>query len=270
MGLDAVVYCNCFREGVTEPPPEAIRPYIVTEEEGYPDLDFPMEDKRFDEYLAMFDEWLGSCCPHPNLWYADERITDWEGYTRFLQLLEKIGWGRFPALYEALPSDNEGRTDAALASRALKELQDVHQEADLGTGVHLTDKETGEMLYLHNTDAVSFLGWNAQDRTVIGLDEEGFFVGKLAERDLKVEEILFRSVCFEQKRKSEEGAVLFQDLSSGTHILSTLPIRDGERLPRLLQVEKRNISGKDFDHILQPLINVFQASVETGNPVVWG
>ncbi|BCU83027.1 hypothetical protein JIR001_28100 [Polycladomyces abyssicola] len=270
MGLDAVVYCTCFREGVTEPPPETIRTYIVTDEEGYPDLDFPMEDERFDEYLAMFDEWLGSCCPHPNLWYADERITDWEGYTRFLQVLEQAGWQRFPALYEALPSGNEGRTDAALARRALEELHDVREGTDLGTGVHLLDGETGEMLYLHTSDAVSFLGWNVQDRTAIGLDEEGFFVGKLAERDLKVEEILFRSIHFEQIRKSNGRAVLFQDLRSGTRILSNLSIQDGERLPRLLQVEKRQISGKDFDYILQPLINVFQASVETGNPVIWG
>ncbi|MDN4594261.1 hypothetical protein [Polycladomyces subterraneus] len=270
MGLDAVVYCNCFREGITEPPPEAIRPYIVTDEEGYPDLDLPMEYERFDEYLAMFDEWLGSCCPHPNLWYADERITDWEGYTRFLQVLEQAGWQRFPALYEALPSGNEGRTDAALARRALEELNNVRQGTDLGTGVLLMDGETGEMLYLHNSDAVSFLGWNGQDRTAIGLDEEGFFVGKLAERDLKVEKILFRSIRFEQKRKSDGEGVLFQDLHSGAHILSTLSIQDGERLPRMLQVEKRMISGKDFDYILQPLINLFQASAETGNPVIWG
>jgi hypothetical protein len=270
MGLDAVVYCNCFREGATEPPPEEIRPYIVTDEEGYPDLDFPMDDERFDEYLAMFDEWLGSCCSHPNLWYADESITDWEGYTRFLLVLEQAGWQRFPALYEALPSGNEGRTDAGLARRALEELHHVRQGTDLGTGVHLMNGETGEMLYLHTSDAASFLGWNVQDGTAIGLDEEGFFVGKLAERDLKVEEILFRSVRFEQKRESGEEAVLFQDLHSGARILSTLPIKEGERLPRLLQVEKRPISGKDFDHILQPLINVFQASVETGNPVIWG
>jgi hypothetical protein len=201
---------------------------------------------------------------------VDEQIADWEGYTRFLQVLERTGWQRFPALYEALPSDNEGRTSAALARRALEELHHFRQGTDWGTALHLVDGETGKSLYLDISDAGGLLAWNGHDRTAIGLDGEGFYVGKLAERDLKVEEILFQSTQFEQMRKSEGEGVVFQDLHSGARISSTLPIRDDERLPRLLQVEKRKLSGQDFDSILQPLITLFQASVETGNPVMWG
>jgi hypothetical protein len=94
----------------------------------------------------------------------------------------------------------------------------------------------------------------------------------------------FRSSRFSQERLGERQ-YRFVDERSGRSFLSPLgvsenvPWPDGRMqddqgrcnsaYPSSLAVERRKRAASEFDYILRPLRSVFQASLDTGNPVQW-
>ena len=70
MGLDAVVKCSCFVRGLASPPPVP----ISIDEMGLPSLDMATSS---DEDWQQNFAWKQSCCPHPRMNYARERIGCW-------------------------------------------------------------------------------------------------------------------------------------------------------------------------------------------------
>src|SRR5690242_16671064 len=119
MGLDASVMCNCYRQGKTTPCP--FPEYFYVDEDGFPALNLPYEynEEKFD----IFENWLATCCEHPNMDYAAVFVANWKGYQSFLAALEQAGWENFPMLHAELPEDNQGLTSAEAAQAALQELE---------------------------------------------------------------------------------------------------------------------------------------------------
>jgi hypothetical protein len=94
---------------------------------------------------------------------------------------------------------------------------------------------------------------------------------------------LFRAVRFEQRLIESDSLdkreqFEFIDLDNDRRFTSSTPLRvfvegeDGQlrqEYPHLLHVEQRGIKAGYFSYILDPLKTIFQAAVETGNPVRW-
>lgn len=100
---------------------------------------------------------------------------------------------------------------------------------------------------------------------------------------------LFRSIRFEQRLLStadtdpEEAVVEFYDVDTEARFQSSTAITtryirwaDGRwqnevhtTMHRLMHVAERTVGAEEYDYIVQPLIRLCKASVETGNPVVW-
>lgn len=142
MGLDASVMCNCFRLGRTSEPPVP-REWLYIDEDGYFGLR-PEHDS--DDLFYKVYEWEQTCCQHPEMRYAWERISNWPGYRLFQQALGRVGRERFPVLAHELPQANGGQTAAPMAALALRGLDEFRMADDVGTNVCLVDTATGEVI----------------------------------------------------------------------------------------------------------------------------
>ena len=126
MGLDASVMCNCYREGKAKPCPFPEHFYV--DEEGFPALNLRHEYNE-DKFEA-FDEWLATCCDHPDMDFAAVFIANWKGYRSFLQALEQLGWDRFPTLHAELPAArhrflDEFAVDPTVTRRGVRVVEPV-------------------------------------------------------------------------------------------------------------------------------------------------
>ena len=71
MGLDAVIRYTCYARGKTSPPPVK----LSTNEWGLPFLD--PEAATSPEDFERYVSWIRSCCHHPLMAYASERVGSW-------------------------------------------------------------------------------------------------------------------------------------------------------------------------------------------------
>jgi len=86
MGLDATVMCNCFKQGMTTPPPFP-REWLYVDEEGCLSL---LPEYDTDERWHELYEWRETCCEHPDMDYVSEHISNWSGYRIFQAALESV------------------------------------------------------------------------------------------------------------------------------------------------------------------------------------
>ncbi|HEY6971885.1 MAG TPA: hypothetical protein VJA94_21920 [Candidatus Angelobacter sp.] len=275
-----------------------------------------------------FADWLLTCCAHPDMEQASERISNWSGYRFFQQQLQTFGAELFPTLEAVLPENNSGKAPADKAAAALAEL-DTFCRQDFGGTVELVDAEANQSLheYVEAYDGLFMFS----PEGVAGFDPAGYFVrhtvkgmayrvtsfmnrqqrrnakvvgagdrrvkGRMALRRrffdnalarpiaewfrsrLKRQEV-FRSMAFSQE---QIGPTEFKltDMQSGRSIVTPLglcrylpeksPVTGKQKVtyPKRFVVRRRALSSTDFLYILEPLRKIFQASLETGNPVCW-
>ena len=141
MGLDAIVRCTCFAQGLTSPPPVP----ITLDERGFPNfnLDAGSSQSDYERYIS----WTESCCDHQFMCYTGERIGCWGAYAAFCEALGKAGWSRFPTLARELPGDNSGETAPPAAAEALRELALFRSLDQIGEGTFLVDTATNEVIH---------------------------------------------------------------------------------------------------------------------------
>lgn len=287
MGLNALVRCNCWKEGRIAPPPVPLD-LIYEDQAGYLDLRLPYDGNE-ETYLA-FDTWKATCCEHEEMDYASVRVSNWGGYRSFQQALAKAGWEHFSTLKAELPSANGGQMPPQAAAKALEELRYFREHADLGENTFLVNRETGEVIGKHIAAYDGVFTWSGKGRVNLGVDEHGFFI---IDTSVEPPREVFRSLRFEQRLLESElteshrgGAVEYIDLDSGQRCVyraavagKEIPWPDGRttnhhgqvrhEYPHLLHVERRRVTADDFAYILEPLTEIFQASVAIGNPVIW-
>jgi hypothetical protein len=287
MGLDASVSCTCYGEGRASPPPVPPE-LIVVDDDGWIELNLPYDGN--EERFAQFDGWRYTACGHEDMAAARVRVSNWSGYRAFQQALGQAGWGRFPTLREELPNANQGSTDAAAARRALEELAAFRAHDDLGHDWFLVDGNTGEVVHRYIAVYDGKLIFGGASGVDVGFDDRGLFVVTRTQPPRE----LFRAMRLEQRLldPSREaagggpGPVELVDLDTGRRMECPvavadrqIPWPDGRMLdddgrirstyPRRLQVERRAITAAEFEYVLRPLEEVFQAAVATGNPVRW-
>lgn len=285
MGLDATVMCNCYRDGRTSEPPVP-RDWLEIDAEGYLNL---KTEHDSDERFIEVHHWMETCCAHPGMRAAWERISNWSGYRLFQEAIGKIGWDRFPVLERELPRANGGLTASSASVAALGEIELFRRSGDVGEAVGLFDTSSGEML---QTAVAAYDGvfiMSGKSGLIAGIDPLGFFIRR---HDTGVE--LFRAMRFTQTLLAPEsympgpeaGRVVFQSLETDRRFECRIAV-DGRQIPwpdgrmeddrgrcrfdhpTQLHVDRRPERSSDYEYILKPLEIVFRASAETGNPVRW-
>jgi hypothetical protein len=117
---------------------------LSTNEWGLPFLD--PEAATSPEDFERYVSWIRSCCHHPLMAYASERVGSWGDYEAFREVLARVGWSRLPTLARELPESNEGQTAPSDAEAALRELALFRRSDNLGEGTYLVDTQTGEAI----------------------------------------------------------------------------------------------------------------------------
>jgi hypothetical protein len=211
--------------------------------------------------------------------YAREGI-NWTAYRSFQQALETAGWDHFPTLRAELPDTNDGVTSVIAAPAMLDELVFFLERADLGWTIVLVDTDTGEELHEY---VAAYNGEFCFGRTGyrFGVDGNGFFIRLVAGgaptevfRAMRVQQILPDQSSLTPDR---ELMVEYVDLDSGLRYSCIEPMvkvvhRQGqfgfEYLNRM-HVIRRKKGAKEFESVVNSLRTVFDAAVETGNPIRW-
>lgn len=266
MGLDAAVSCTCYRQG------RAISPFpkhTRVDDEGELFLDLPLRGHE-DEH-DIFEEWLynGSPCEHPRMELCQVRISNWGGVSSFKSALEQAGWEHFPTLHTYLPNANGGHLPADAAGTALEELETFRRIFE-GSVPVLVNAETGDLArpmgnFIAGGHTPSGFHY------AVGLDQDGVYVAELSDPP----RVYFRSRLFELQLAPGQDdlplarrQVVYRDVATGEECLCPiallLPIR-----PITLRVEQRGLDVDYFTYIFEPLEQVLQASMLTGNPVRW-
>jgi len=271
MGLSASVMCRCYVDGRTTPCPypEHFHPDPTLSPSLLPPLD------AYDQADTIFRDWLRHCCEHPNMNAVATFVSSWKGYRMFMDALHDSGDEYYPTLIAELPDHNGvGYTPAEKSELALAELQYFLAQSVVTQRAVLVDTERSRDVSLGSDIRNGALTMDRVTGFDIGFDETGFFVRDRWELD----RVLFQAVHVEQYViHPEEHQVLFIDAESGREFTCHAPfgkIVSGEDgIPRAylqhFHVEVRPISPRHFRYITKPLMTVFQASVETGNPVRW-
>lgn len=266
MGLDATVRCTCWEEGKTTPPPVArsrIRLDAATDDL---DLDLPWDGNH--EAHAAFQDWLESCCEHPRMRFAWERISSWAGVRHFQNALRALGADKFPRLLAAIPDTNGGMTKPADAGACLAELSAFEKQGSFHRRIHLTDAETGDVIHDYVEDYGGVFAWLGQEGIEMGVDADGFFI---TDREGSV---FFRSKDTEQMRQGPAEFV-FRDVESGAKFVSPAglshPASDGltDLFPKRVKVVIEDDTPANYVHEISALRKVFEASAATGRPVIW-
>jgi hypothetical protein len=252
MGLDAVVACNCLLKGVARPAPVPVH----IDEDGWL---APVDDAD----RTTFESWRRDCCAHPDREHTSCRIGNWSMFRSFQEALEESGVSRFPTLSRVLPDGNGGQVSPVDARACLAELavfrRDYRHERPV-----LVDADTGEILREHiasNDGVFALLGSEGID---LGFDADGLFVVPRGTRA-----VIFQARRVELRPDAGGGRELV-DLDSGASHVTTKPLALDTFAGRArLEVRQSVRTAADHAHVLGALEQVFRASIENGNPVIW-
>jgi len=287
MGLDAYVYCDCYREGKTTPfPLPHLKDYLIVADDG--ELRLNLDPHAHEDDLETFDTWKQSACEHPGmmLW---ERISNWSGYRYFQQALEDIGMMNFPTLEDTLPEANAGHIDPTQSAKILTELTKFRKLAADRELPFLVNTTTDEVVYNYVEAYQGVFIWSRH--YWLGVDHKGFFIAKSPDRERRKElgglidesDMVFRSMRFEQRflDTQTDGMrrnVQYYDADTEALFTCDVPISDlsgsteksiDVNQPQILHVETRKVNVSDYAFILDALERICKLSVAMGNPVVW-
>ncbi len=191
-------------------------------------------------------------------------------YRKFKLALEYTGWNFFPQLQVELPEKNGGSTSALAVRKCIDELEVFRQIAKF-KAMYLIDSENGEEAYTYIAPFKGVWIMDTANHWDYGLDANGFFVYSQPKNA-----DLFRSTRFEQRVRNINGQheVEYFDAQTEQRFITSVELSvdissTNSYIPKLLHVEKREVGAEYFDYILKPLITIFEASIETGNPVYW-
>lgn len=280
MGLDAFVNCTCLRDGKVKNPPFPLE-LVYFDQDGFLAVRGREEDSRANNILW---DWREEACEHPNMDIVDERIGNWGGLRFFQDMLLTIGEEFFPVLCHELPDVNGGSLPAEMAGRALQELEVFDRMINSCQITCLIDIDTGEVIRQQLQHFCGDFFFSPLGRMRLNNDEFEIVVD---------DSILFRARRFEQhfidtlrEDSNYTGHVLFFNLDNGTEYQTTMvltgdtiPWPDGRMendagivhfsYPHFLAIETRKDNAENYHYLTSALRIVFQASVETGNPVHW-
>jgi len=252
-------------------------------------LTLELNDDSYNDDYQVFDEWMENACEHPWMAYASERISNWSGYRYFQQALADIGWSNFPMLHAELPDLNGGYMSADKAVIVLEELAKFRQLANGREMPFLVNTHTGNVIHDYVQAYRGIFMWAKPYN--FGFDPRGFFIyapvddpkTEALKQHIDEEHVVFRSMRFEQRILQEKDGdtpytVEYFDADNEDRFVCQTPIStyvlhaETGKLepshPQIIHVETRKVDASDY-YAVGALERICQASVETGNPVIW-
>ncbi|MEK4512059.1 MULTISPECIES: hypothetical protein [Paenibacillus] len=263
MGLDAYVNCNCVKEGKVKPPPFDISLLEWTDE------GIDLSDSADDGTYHLFLKWREHACEHENFRYYYNRVANIAGGNFFFGAMERLGQENFPLLNSIW-----GNTlSASQANKALKELDILESRVSELQGVFLLESKSQEE-YARALPGDDRWFYSSGMEFTYRLNDNGF---RIVNQD-NLE--LFRSMAFTQEvvcleKDSRVGRLVwFCDSETGSLHKSTHPLSKKiwgvEELyyPNSMQVVTRELKCSDL-HSTVVLRELFEASLQTGNSIIW-
>ncbi|MNS32452.1 hypothetical protein D3C72_645390 [compost metagenome] len=291
MGLDAAVYCNCWRDGKTTEPPIP-REWVNVDEDGWVWNSNPRWSSglrpgceaydRAIEIDVLFDTWQRSeACQHEDMCLAKVWVSNWAGVSGFRQALRMAGEDRFQTVLAELPMGNGGTVPPETAARMLDELDAFLALDGYGSLAVLLDEDTGEEVWRVAEGHRSLFQGSGKEQLTFNVDQHGFvIIGKKKVREVRpfgpiklalnrtVRDEVFRSLRF--THQPTDVGVEYRDVETGTVFISQMPIGDQDQ-PRVrrFRVGFKQQDPADYTHEVEALTTVCRTSVESGNPVAW-
>jgi hypothetical protein len=201
-------------------------------------------------------------------------VSSWKGYSAFVDALEQIGASHFPTIIAQLPDGDEGTTTPENAARMRDELQYFLQQQDQVQQVVLVDTERGVDISMGSQISGGALSMDRVSGYDLGFDEDGFFVRDRWEMNRD----LFRAKRVQQHLlHPETHTVEYEDLDTGQRFRCNVPfgkpVTGEDGVPRMLlqhfQVEIRPAAPNRFAYIVDPLMRVFETSINEQIPITW-
>ena len=258
--IAATVRCNCYRSGRTSKPPV---PRNWLDEDGC-----LLASHKSDETEAKVDTWRKVACEHPDMVYAREYLGSEINLEELVWAICSAQRASFPILRRHLPDLFCLSASSEIAAAALTELEVVRSLGVLGETTYLVDFSTQEALQPDIPLAFGHFASSNEPRLNMNIENGTFFVrGKLLR-------ILFRAKRFRQEPVEPEHrwrdfAVKFVDLDTEKRFRCPFAFRRRDlSCPTEIGIMKKTRRPAEFDPVLTQLEHIFQASVESGNPVM--
>ena len=274
MSYSAFVMCNCYKNGKTKEPPH--KELIKFDDEGpYIDIYTSISQKeREEKYYKIeeeFNKWKMSACEHEDMELAHEYLANAMGMADFKYIIEVLGGeDKYPILSKYLPTSNGGILPAEYASMALRELINLENVEKNFEEILLIEETTGELKASVNTNINKNFAFTEYNKNIYGIDINGFYI--LEKRDEDDYYIVFSSKEFIQKKISEK-IYEFIDLRDGIKYRSSIKLHpfEGETSDEYkfkTIIQKYNVC-EEYNYIIEPLIKLSKASIESNNPICW-
>lgn len=274
MSLHGIVHCNCHKEGKTAPHPHA--QYLMKDVEGWwlelPDAMWKADEDMCYRMENEHDEWLETCCAHPNMELVSERVANVTGMAQFHHMLNRLNTdGRYTLLLDHV-KEGVAHFPAGSEPELLERLRELAKEKTKEDRRFL--RELGTMTVIASVAAdtywiFSFLAGGL----MFGLDGEGFMVLERKDRgDGAKLYVRFRGTHIVQTPIGD-GRYQFLDIYSKEIFISPSPIwQDADENKKVIdinvQFSERSI-GRYYASIVESLIILAEAAIASGNPIVW-
>lgn len=268
MGYDAFVKCNCYKEGKTTKPP--FEEYTSFDFEfgidiNPPDEIYKNDEKKYYEILSDFDNWKDTACEHENMDYLSLRVGNISAMSAFRNMIKQLNTNdRLPILSNQLPTSNDGHLPVELAPQLLAELKLISGKIDIISLFEVASKEE-----IASVDTTTQWCFQFYKNYIAGIDCFGFFILE------KVEEhycAVFKSHDFSiQKIDAEQFR--YTDIERQIHFDCPINLFKQEENKKNILYFKTRIETIDvfsrFQYMIETLQALGEASMLTGNPIVW-
>jgi hypothetical protein len=265
MGLDAYVQCNCFRDGKAKNPP--FDPKLLTFKNNILDISEDVDDDTYYSYI----NWIKDACEHTNFEIIQERVSNASGMNFLWSIIDRIGIEQFPNFAAMWKEDY---VKCELAQLVKKEIEMIKLKAKDVKGIFLVDKETNEEYWAVIEGDDNWFYSHGKELNY-KLNDSGFYITDIKDEQLFSSKDFIQDVTVTRNGDKMNIDVLFQDALTGETFKSIKAI---ERCinwatkdfyyPRRLIVKKRNLETSDC-YTLLVLERLIEASILTGNPIVW-
>ena len=195
---------------------------------------------------------------------------------RFIEIVRAEGGEKhFPILTQYLPTANGGIVPSEVAQGFLEELEKLGNSNSSQGKVVLREKDTQRLLVdVDINDDFTFV-YTAYNRHHAILSSDGFIITQNKEDEEKglLRYIVFKSKHFTEQRIGEKY-YRFIDIASGKEYECDISIlADDEKKDTTcyeFEVVEEIVSiSKEYNYIIEPLIKLAKASIESGNPIHW-
>lgn len=271
MGLDAYVRCRCWSDE-RPPEPDALRGLIELDD-GEPFLSPGYSGNRKALYGQLRD-YISSFCPHEEMRLVSEWLGSWSRVGHFVEILRELDANRFSTLIHVFPEANGGEVDSELLPRLLSELDQFDSLGIFGRRLVLVQEESDYEICSVGIDTNYVFAVGPEQ--VQGLSPRGFYVRRGSD-------VVFQSRHFEQVLLWPEGgnapvaqfrAIDSDQVCDGAIAISHRFKSDdkGRAVPdygRRFLVRIAPHQSSDYRSMTGSLRRLFEAALQTGNPVRW-